>query len=440
MTDGAVSGDRLRTLVIQTAFLGDVVLTTPLLTALAERHGPVDVVTTPAAAALLEAHPAVRDGHPVRQAGRRRGAGRGPASRAPRSGRAGYARAYLPAPLLALGGAGAAGAARRSARLRGQRRPRLPIPRASPRPRDGPRGRAAARPGRPARRRRAPGLTGTWRRGRARRRPLARRARSAGPSFVAAGARLDLGHQALALLSRARGRGSSGPIVVIGGREDAALAEAIVAAAPGRAWSAAGALSLRASAAADRARRGAGHQRLGAAAPGDRGRHAGRGALRTHRAGVRLRATRRAESRAGARGARLPALLGTWAGGVPAGSSPLHAGAAVETVADAVAMVEDAEESACDSSSALTSAGPTWSSAAWPRTARALQALASEPTHAEAGASDVVDRLVALAQRVHRRAPSARCRAPRSSASASARPARSTPRAASCCSRPTSAG
>lgn len=47
-------------LVVQTAFLGDVVLTTPLLTVLAERHGPVDVVTTPAAAPLLETHPAVR--------------------------------------------------------------------------------------------------------------------------------------------------------------------------------------------------------------------------------------------------------------------------------------------------------------------------------------------------------------------------------------------
>ncbi|HET6778098.1 MAG TPA: lipopolysaccharide heptosyltransferase II [Gemmatimonadales bacterium] len=47
-------------MVIQTAFLGDVVLTTPLISALAERHGPVDVVTTPAAASLLETHPAVR--------------------------------------------------------------------------------------------------------------------------------------------------------------------------------------------------------------------------------------------------------------------------------------------------------------------------------------------------------------------------------------------
>lgn len=50
-----------RTLVVQTAFLGDVVLTTPLLQVLAERVGPVDVVTTPAAAALLDTHPAVRE-------------------------------------------------------------------------------------------------------------------------------------------------------------------------------------------------------------------------------------------------------------------------------------------------------------------------------------------------------------------------------------------
>ena len=48
------------TLVIQTAFLGDVVLTIPLLQALAERHGPVDVVTLPGAASLIETHPAVR--------------------------------------------------------------------------------------------------------------------------------------------------------------------------------------------------------------------------------------------------------------------------------------------------------------------------------------------------------------------------------------------
>jgi heptosyltransferase-2 len=47
-------------LVIQTAFLGDVILTTGLLTRLAAPLGQVDVVVTPAAAALVETHPAVR--------------------------------------------------------------------------------------------------------------------------------------------------------------------------------------------------------------------------------------------------------------------------------------------------------------------------------------------------------------------------------------------
>lgn len=47
-------------LVVQTAFLGDMILTTPLLERLSER-GPVDVVATPANAALLANHRAVRD-------------------------------------------------------------------------------------------------------------------------------------------------------------------------------------------------------------------------------------------------------------------------------------------------------------------------------------------------------------------------------------------
>lgn len=47
-------------LVIQTSFLGDMVLTTPLLVELATR-GPVDVVATPANAPLLANHPAVRE-------------------------------------------------------------------------------------------------------------------------------------------------------------------------------------------------------------------------------------------------------------------------------------------------------------------------------------------------------------------------------------------
>ena len=50
----------MSSLVIQTSFLGDMVLTTPLLQRLAER-GAVDVVATPANAALLKGHPAVRD-------------------------------------------------------------------------------------------------------------------------------------------------------------------------------------------------------------------------------------------------------------------------------------------------------------------------------------------------------------------------------------------
>ena len=47
--------------VVQTAYMGDVILTTPLLTALAAQHGPVDVVVTPQSATLLDTHPAVRE-------------------------------------------------------------------------------------------------------------------------------------------------------------------------------------------------------------------------------------------------------------------------------------------------------------------------------------------------------------------------------------------
>jgi heptosyltransferase-2 len=65
--------DRPSVLVIQTAFLGDVVLTTPLLSVLAQRHGPVDVVTTPAAASLLDHHPAVHDVVRYDKHGRARG-------------------------------------------------------------------------------------------------------------------------------------------------------------------------------------------------------------------------------------------------------------------------------------------------------------------------------------------------------------------------------
>ena len=81
------------TLVIQTSFLGDTVLTTPLLAQLANR-GPVDVVTTPASAALLANHPAVRTVIPYDKRGADRGV-RGVLRLARRLRRTGYDLALL---------------------------------------------------------------------------------------------------------------------------------------------------------------------------------------------------------------------------------------------------------------------------------------------------------------------------------------------------------
>jgi heptosyltransferase II len=86
---------RSPTLVIQTAFLGDVVLTTPLLAALAAVHGPVDVVTTPAAAGLLETHPAVGTVFRYDKRGAERGL-RGVWRLSRQLRTRGYLRAYLP--------------------------------------------------------------------------------------------------------------------------------------------------------------------------------------------------------------------------------------------------------------------------------------------------------------------------------------------------------
>ncbi|HEY6092018.1 MAG TPA: lipopolysaccharide heptosyltransferase II [Gemmatimonadales bacterium] len=85
----------MSSLVIQTAFLGDVVLTTPLLAALAARHGPVDVVTTPAAAPLLETHPAVHQVIPYDKRGKDRG-WTGIRTLGARLRAARYTHAYLP--------------------------------------------------------------------------------------------------------------------------------------------------------------------------------------------------------------------------------------------------------------------------------------------------------------------------------------------------------
>jgi lipopolysaccharide heptosyltransferase II len=83
------------TLVVQTAFLGDVVLTLPLISRLAAQYGPVDVVTLPAAAPLLAAQPAVRRVIPYDKRGR----DRGPAALLRLAGRLRaerFARAFLP--------------------------------------------------------------------------------------------------------------------------------------------------------------------------------------------------------------------------------------------------------------------------------------------------------------------------------------------------------
>ncbi len=68
MTDAAPRVSRAsgrlgqRGVVIQTAFPGDVILSTPLIRRAAERLGlPVDVVTTPAAAPVLQNNPHIRD-------------------------------------------------------------------------------------------------------------------------------------------------------------------------------------------------------------------------------------------------------------------------------------------------------------------------------------------------------------------------------------------
>ena len=233
------------TLVIQTAFLGDVVLTTPLLSVLSARHGPVDVVVTPGAAPLLEGHPAVSE--IIRYDKKGGDAGLGGVRRIGAGLRArGYARAYLPhrswrSAALALlarvpertGFADSPAAITYTTRV--------------PRARSGHEverllalagGRAGAVP------------------------PVSL---ALGPEDEAAAERWLAEHGVPAEFT-ARAPGSiwgtkrwpyypelvasvEGPVVVIGGPEDAELGRALVAAAPGRAWSAAGQMSLRGSAA-----------------------------------------------------------------------------------------------------------------------------------------------------------------------------------------------
>lgn len=236
---------RSPTLVVQTAFLGDVVLTTPLLSALAERYGPVDVVTTPAAATLLEGHPAVADVMRYDKRGADAGLGRlWKLGRRLRERR--YARAYLPhrslrSAALALiagapvrtGFADSAGAVTYTSRV--------PRPHAVHEAT-----RLLALAGVAAGQAPEVSLSLT-----AEDRAAAdgwMRAHGVPPGFVAVAPGSIWGTKRwphYAELAAA----VAAPIVVIGGPEDAALAAQVTAAATGRAWSAAGALGLRAAAA-----------------------------------------------------------------------------------------------------------------------------------------------------------------------------------------------
>lgn len=234
-----------RVVVIQTAFLGDVVLTTGLLSFLAERHGAVDVVTTHAAAPLLETHPAVR-----RVIGYdKRGAERGNSGFWKKAGqlrRERYARAYLPhrslrSAALAFGAGiperiGFAGSAGSFSHTR-----------SIPRPATGHEAErilALAEPPSGTRARISLGLSdadraeaGAW-----------LEAHQVGESFIAVAPGSIWGTKRWPgyadLISRLEH-----PVVVVGGPEDRELAELLVRAAPARVHAAAGALSLRASAA-----------------------------------------------------------------------------------------------------------------------------------------------------------------------------------------------
>lgn len=232
-------------LVIQTAFLGDVILTTGLLSQLAERYGPVDVVTTPAAGALLDSHPAVGRVSGYDKRGKDRGA-RGILRLAAALRSRGYHTVYLPhrslrSALLALlgripvrvGFAGGPGA--------------WSYTRAIPRPESGhdaERLLALAEPAPGTAARVSLGLTDLDRRRAAE--WLAQQGITGSFAAIAPGSiwgtkRWPGYDRLVAALP--------GPVVVLGGPEDRPLAEAVVAAAPGRAVNAAGTLSLRTAAA-----------------------------------------------------------------------------------------------------------------------------------------------------------------------------------------------
>jgi len=247
-----------RTLVIQTAHLGDVVLTLPLIQRLAGRYGPVDLLTTAAAAELASPHPAIHQVIPFDKHGVQRGAASFLALGA-RLRQTGYARAFLPhrslrSALLAL----AAGIPQRIGF--GGRAPALSYTVRIPYPAGGhqvTRLCALAEAGgtltpAPPSRDEGDGRTHVpWL-------PLTEsERRGAGAWLEAAG----LGQPFVVLAPGSRwgtkrwpyfadlAAALSDPIVVVGGPEDQGLAETVVARDPGRIRSAVGTLTIRGTAA-----------------------------------------------------------------------------------------------------------------------------------------------------------------------------------------------
>ena len=234
-----------RVLVIQTAFLGDVILTTGLLDLLAQRTGPLDIVTTPAALPLIETHPAVRRAIAYDKRGADRGM-RGMLRLAGRLREEKYDTVYLPhrslrSAMLArladiperIGFARSPAAwsyTRKIARPDTGHEAERILSLAEP----GPDARAMVRLGITAADRQA---AGEWLLGRGI--PAGFVAMAPGSIW---GTKRWPGYAELA-------RGLDGPVVIVGGSEDRALGETIGRAAPGRVHLAAGELPLRVSAA-----------------------------------------------------------------------------------------------------------------------------------------------------------------------------------------------
>jgi len=232
------------TLVVQTAFLGDVILTIPLLAALAERHGPVDVLVTPAAAPLIETHPAVRTVLTYDKHGTERGV-RAFIAMTRRLRSRGYQRAYLPHRSWRTAFLVLAAGIRERVGYDGVP-PRWTYTERRPRPRDmheTQRLLALAGSGLVP----AAATLALTQDDRAR---AARWLRTQGlaDGFVALAPGSVWGTKRWPYYADLAAR-LSGEIVVIGGRDAAALGEEIVQRAPGRAAAATGTLSLRESAA-----------------------------------------------------------------------------------------------------------------------------------------------------------------------------------------------